>query len=56
MSDMKDIQLPHKLTNDYKININIEDISKHIDKLGAINHQSTGKLSIELLNNLYYRC
>ncbi len=34
MSDMKDIQLPSKLTNDYKINLNIDELAKHIDKLG----------------------
>ena len=39
MSDMKDTSLPHKLTNEYKVQINIDEIQKYIDKLGVVNHQ-----------------
>lgn len=52
---MKDIELPQKLTNDFKVNLSIEDVLKHIEKLGSISQQgANGDQSIttnSLLNS-----
>ncbi|CDW78080.1 UNKNOWN [Stylonychia lemnae] len=39
IGDMKDVQLPQKLTNDYNVSISIDELSKQLDKLGSINFQ-----------------
>lgn len=52
MSDMKDISLPQKLTNDYKVNINIDELSKIIEKLGTINTQLSETMLNSSMNNI----
>ena len=36
INDMKEIQLPTKLTQDLKINISVDEVIKQIEKLGSL--------------------
>lgn len=36
MSDMREVQLPQKLTKDYKISMNVEEVARQIERMGSV--------------------
>lgn len=45
MTDMKNISLPSKLTNDFKVNLNTEKVLKEIELLGNIRSMNSDMIS-----------